>query len=44
VTLFIILSIIAALLAIGAYQVILHKYYWGPKGPPEKQDQNKDSR
>lgn len=43
-TLFIIVSIIAALIAIGAYQVVIHKYYWGPTGPPKKLDQNKDSR
>jgi hypothetical protein len=43
-TLFIIVSIIAALIAIAAYQVVIHKYYWGPKGPPKKQDRNKDSR
>jgi hypothetical protein len=40
--LFIIISIIAALIAIGAYQLLLHKYYWGPQGPPKKNDQNKD--
>jgi hypothetical protein len=44
VTLFIILSIIAALLAIGAYQIIIHKYYWGPNGQPKKQEHKKDSR
>jgi hypothetical protein len=44
VTLFIILSIIAALLAIGAYQVLIHRYYWGPDGPPKKNEQNKEPR
>jgi hypothetical protein len=43
-TLFIIVSIIAALVAIAAYQVVIHKYYWGPKGPPNKPERNKDSR
>ena len=38
----IIVSIIAALVAIGAYQLLIHKYYWGPKGPPKKDDQDKD--
>ena len=42
--LFIIISIIAALIAIGAYQLLLQKYYWGPKGPPKKNAQDKDSR
>ncbi len=31
----IIISIIAAVVAIGAYQLLIQKYYWGPKGPPE---------
>ena len=39
----IIVSIIAAVLAIGAYQLVIHKYDWGPKGPPEKNEQKKDS-
>lgn len=39
----IIVSIIAAVLAIGAYQLVIHKYYWGPKGPPKKNDGKKDS-
>ena len=34
---FIIVSIIAAAVAIGAYQLLIQKYYWGPKGPPDKQ-------
>jgi hypothetical protein len=41
----IIISIIAAALAIGAYQLLIQKFYWGPKGPPpSKDDQKKDSR
>ena len=39
--LFIIISIIATAVAIGAYQLLLQKYYWGPKGPPQKQNQDK---
>jgi hypothetical protein len=40
----IIISIIAALFAIGVYQYIIHKYYWGPKGPPKDQhNQKKDA-
>jgi hypothetical protein len=35
-TLLIIVSVIAALLAIGAYQMVIHKYYWGPEGKPKK--------
>jgi hypothetical protein len=38
----IIVSIIAAAIAIGAYQLVIQKYYWGPKGPPKKDDQQKD--
>jgi hypothetical protein len=37
--LFIIVSIIAAAVAIGAYQLLIQKYYWGPKGPPPKHKQ-----
>lgn len=39
---FIIVSAIAAIAAIGAYQLLIQKYYWGPKGPPKKHDQPKD--
>jgi hypothetical protein len=38
----IIVSIIATIIAIGAYQLLIQKYYWGPKGPPEKDKQHKD--
>ena len=38
----IIVSIIAAVLAIGAYQLLIQKFYWGPKGSPPKDDQKKD--
>ena len=31
----IILMIVAAVVAIGAYQLVINKYYWGPKGPPK---------
>jgi uncharacterized protein YdaU (DUF1376 family) len=34
-TLLIIVSVVAALLATGAYQLVIHKYYWGPKGQPK---------
>lgn len=40
----IIVSIIAAVVAIGAYQLLIQKFYWGPKGPPKKDDQRKDTR
>jgi hypothetical protein len=40
----IIVAIIAAALAIGAYQLVIQKYYWGPKGPPKKSGHQKDSR
>jgi len=37
----IIVVVVSVLLAIGTYQLIIHKYYWGPKGPPKKNEQNK---
>jgi hypothetical protein len=40
----IIVSIIATVVAIGAYQLLINKYYWGPKGPPEKRNQPEDPR
>jgi hypothetical protein len=40
----IIVSIIATVVAIGAYQLLINKYYWGPKGPPEKRDRHEDPR
>jgi hypothetical protein len=40
----IIISIIAAIAAIGAYQLLLQKHYWGPKGPPKEDKQPQDSR
>jgi hypothetical protein len=41
--LFIIVAVISAVVAIGAYQLLLQKYYWGPKGPPGKDHQDKGS-
>ena len=38
----IILMIVAAIIAIGAYQLVINKYYWGPKGPPKDKDKDKD--
>ena len=32
----IILVVIMSLVAIGAYQLVINKHYWGPKGPPKK--------
>lgn len=37
----IIIMTIAALVAMGAYQLLIDKYYWGPKGPPKKDDKRK---
>ena len=38
----IIVIIIAVAFAIGAYQLLIHKYYWGPNGPPgKKKEQDK---
>ena len=42
-TAFIIVAVIATIVAIGAYQLLLQKYYWGPKGPPKKEDKEKKS-
>ena len=36
--LIIVLSVVAALLAIGAYQLIVRMYYWGPAGPPKNDE------
>jgi len=35
-TLLIIVSVAAAVLAIAAYQLVINKYYWGPQGKPKK--------
>jgi hypothetical protein len=32
----IIVVIVATALIIGAYQLLIQKYYWGPKGQPGK--------
>ncbi len=39
----IIISIIASIFAIGVYQYVIQKYYWVPKGPPQKRNENKDA-
>ncbi|HXM34598.1 MAG TPA: hypothetical protein VN920_05390 [Pyrinomonadaceae bacterium] len=39
-TLIVILSLFAAFVAIAAYQLIVHKYYWGPAGPPKSSEQS----
>ena len=39
----IIISIIATVFAIVVYQYVIQKYYWGPKGPPQKRKKNKDA-
>ena len=40
----IIVSAVSIAVVIILYQLLLHKYYWGPKGPPQKDDREKDSR
>jgi hypothetical protein len=40
-TVLIVILIVAIAFAIGAYQLLINKYYWGPKGPPEKDQQGK---
>ena len=37
-TLFIIVSIFALIVALLAYQLVINKYYWGPKGQPKSED------
>lgn len=37
------LLVISAIVAIGAYQLMINKYYWGPKGPP-KNDKDDEKR
>jgi hypothetical protein len=38
----IIFAIIGTVLVIVLYQLLIQKYYWGPKGPPKKRNKNKD--
>jgi len=37
---FFLLVLLMTIVAIVAYQWLINKYYWGPKGPP-KDDQKK---
>jgi NADH:ubiquinone oxidoreductase subunit 2 (subunit N) len=37
----ILISVIAAAIAIGAYVLVIRKYYWGPKGAPKPREKNK---
>jgi hypothetical protein len=39
----IIVTVIAIAVAIGAYQLLIQKFYWGPNGPPKKNEQKKDA-
>jgi len=39
----IIVIVIAVAVAIGGYQLLIQKYYWGPNGPPKKNDHKRDS-
>jgi hypothetical protein len=43
-TLLIIIVAIAIIFAIGAYQLVINKYYWGPKGPPKKNHEQKHEK
>jgi hypothetical protein len=40
----IIIVLIGTVVALGLYFLLLQKYYWGPKGPPKKGEQNKKER
>ena len=39
----IIVIVIAVAVAIGGYQLLIQKYYWGPNGPPKKDEYKKDA-
>lgn len=43
-TVLIIVSILVTVLFIGLYQLLIQKYYWGPKGPPKKEEQKREPR
>jgi hypothetical protein len=40
----IIIVLIGTVVALGLYSLLLKKYYWGPKGPPKKNERNKKGR
>jgi hypothetical protein len=40
----ILLTLAAAAIIIGLYQLLIQKYYWGPKGPPQKREKDQDSQ
>lgn len=40
----IIILIVATAVVIGLYQLLIQKYYWGPKGPPEKDKRDRKER
>ncbi|HEX8140970.1 MAG TPA: hypothetical protein VF553_00120 [Pyrinomonadaceae bacterium] len=39
----IIISIVSIVIAIGVYQLVIQKYYWGPSGPPRRSKPEKKS-
>ncbi|HVQ38447.1 MAG TPA: hypothetical protein VMS31_12985 [Pyrinomonadaceae bacterium] len=41
-TLLIVILVVAVAFAIGAYQLVINKYYWGPKGPPKKDREDQE--
>lgn len=40
----IIIVVLGTAVALGLYLLLLKKYYWGPKGPPEKDERDKRGR
>ena len=40
----IIISIISIVVAIGVYQLVIQKYYWGPSGAPRQSRSEKKKR
>ena len=44
-TILIVIVVVAIVFAIGAYQLVINKYYWGPKGrPTEKKEPTQDGK
>ena len=40
----IIVSAVSIAAVILLYQLLLQKYYWGPKGPPKKNDRDRERK
>ena len=40
----VVVSAVSIAVVILLYQLLLHKYYWGPKGPPGKKDREREEK